>query len=190
MNILTLIFIIWIFYSIATSKTLSLESILKSRNFANVHIAPIPGKSNRVFITAQYNSMRYLFVRNLANSSISYLSHEELQSIQALSKQLNCDRVIFYLYQDTIPIEFTKVAALYNIELWNKFGESNFSSYRVTKANSTESRLAKTLKPETTPFEHRPNGVIAKDTCHIAESTSPIQEKPNSLLKRKGPQRL
>lgn len=190
MDILGFIFMIWIFYKIATSKSTSLETILRTRNFSNIRAVPIPGKSNRVFLTAQYNSMKYLFVRNFSNSPISYLSHEELQSVQTISKQLNCDRVIFYIYQDSIPIEFTKVAALYNVELWNKIGESNFSSYRATKANTTNSRLAKTLKPETTPFEHRPNGVIAKDTCHIAPSTSPIQENPTSLFKRKGPQRL
>lgn len=191
MDILVIIFIIWFFYKISTSSSTSgLEKILKDRNFHNITAVYYDKKNGRAYFTAEHSTMKYLFVRNLTNSPIKYLSHDELQTIQNHSKTLKCDRVIFYIYQDSIPVEFTKISALYNIELWNKVGESNFSSYRITKPNTNTSRLANTLKPETQPFEHKPNGVIAKDTCHIAPSTSPIETNTKTFFKKKNIQRL
>ncbi len=193
MEIIFFIIFIWILTKAANTNSQTLETILRNRNFKNIQRVKkydCYGGFGRIFIIAYSNSMQYLFVKNMTNIPITVMSHEELKLIQEVSKKLNCDRIILYVAQTTIPIELTKITALYNVEIWNKNGESNFSSYRVTKANTTSSRLAKTLKPENAIYEHKKNGVIAKDTCHIAPTTSPIQEHPTTFFKKKGPQRL
>ena len=194
MSVIITVFFIYLFigiiYKTAASQTQALENILRNRNFINIQRLSMYDINGKTFVRAFANSMQYLFVKSINNSPIGMLSHKELQNIQTLAKDLRCDRVILFVNQSIIPIELTKITALYNIEIWNKDGESNFDLYRITKPATTSSRLAKTLKPENAVYEHRKNGVIAADTCHIAPSVSPIQENPTKLLKRKGPQRL
>ena len=186
-----IIFIIFIMIIVKSSNTQSqnLELILQKKNFKSIQRLRMY-ESNGIYLSAFANSMNYLFIKNANNAPILMMSHNELKSIQDLSRKIKYDRVVIYENLETIPIEFTKLAALYNIEIWNKKGESNFNSYRATNPNTTTSRLANTLKPENAILEHRKNGVIAQDTCHIAPSISPIEEHPSKFFKRKGPQRL
>lgn len=190
----SLIYIFLIYYIVyllvKSANAKNLEMILKHRNFKMIHRVSGYRNYGRVYITATSNAMQYLFVRNGSDAPIKFMSHEELKSIQEFSRKLNCDRVIVYVNEASIPIELTKMAALYNIEIWNKYGDSNFESYRTTKINTNTSNLARTLKPNNAVFEHKQNGVIAQDTCHIAPTVSPIKENPTGFFKKKGPQRL
>lgn len=190
MDIIILIIIFYCIYVKYTkNNSTSLEKILKQRNFSNIRIQSATRPTTNVCITAEKSSMKYLFVKYSRNNNIN-LHSQLMQNIKQISNSLNCDRIIIYYYNYVVPIELTKIAATYNIEIWNRSGTSNFSSYRTVNPNTNNSRLAKTLKPENISFEHKPNGVIAKDTCHITPTTSPIQENPKSFFNKKGPQRL
>ena len=183
------IFIV-IIYKASVSQSQTLENILRARNFSNIQRLSMHNINGKTFIKAYSKSMQYLFVKRIDNGPIGIMSHQDFQDVKSLSKKLNCDRVILYVNQSIIPIELSKIAALYSVEIWNKDGESNFEQYRVIPPSTTSSRLAKTLKPENAIYEHKKNGVIAQDTCHIETTISPIQENPKKFFKKKGPQRL
>lgn len=193
MELIGFIFIIFCYLACYKSvkNNTSLEKILKERNFTNILSLPnISNVGNRIYLSATKHSMKYLFVRSNLLVSIVNISDTELRNLQEIANKLKFDRIIFYIYDNIIPIELTKKAATYNIELWNKYGQSNFETYNTVKSNTNNSTLANELKKESAPLEHAKNGVIAQDTCHIAPSTTPIIEHPTSFFKKRGPQRL
>lgn len=192
-SIISLLFMyifIVIIYKASVSQSQNLENILRAKNFDNIQRLSMYDTNGKTFLKAYSNSMQYLFIKRVDNRPIGIMSHQEFQNAQSLAKTLKCDRIILYVNQAIIPIELSKMAVLYSVEIWNNTGESNFEQYRMIPPTTTSSRLAKTLKPENAIFEHKKNGVIAKDTCHIEPSVSPIQENPTSFFKKKGPQRL
>ena len=186
-----IIFIIIISYAVYKSELKSnttLEGILRKKSFQNITLLPITKALPVFFITATKGSTDYLFAKLYNNNSVPLSTI--IQYTHQTASKLKSDRIIIYYNSETVPIELTKIATTYKIEIWNKYGTSNFDSYRTVKPNTNTSRLANTLKEETIPFEHKPNGVIAKDTCHIAPTISPIEENPKTFFKKKETQRL
>lgn len=184
-EIIIFIFIFYCIFKSTSNNTSNLEKILTTRNFQNLQY------SEKYYLTANKHSMKYLFIKNHPFDANINFQANLLQSYNVYAKNQKCDRIIIYYPANQVPLELTKLAATYNIEIWNKAGTSNFNSFRTTKPNSNNSRLASALVKETKPLEHRKNGVIAQDTCHIAPTTSPIETNTRkSILKRKQPQRL
>lgn len=187
-EIIIIFFIFWCISkstSANTTNSSTLEKILRARNFQNLQYI------EKYYLSANINSMKYLFITNYPISTNISFQTNLLQSYNVYARKYKCDKIIIYYPAEQVPLELTKLAATYNIEIWNKSGTSNFSSFRTAKPNTNTSRLATKLIKENEPLEYRKNGVIAEDTCHIEPITSPIETKTKkSIFKRKDPQRL